>query len=746
MIEDLDDPPVQDAAARCVRCAAVNVRRRKFCAKCGAPLWITCLQCGELSEAGEKYCGNCGTNVVETSTNQSEHVEGCFRTMQQMRTACRFDEAVAVLLSITKQKHPSLAEHVARAKQLLVQVLDEREQRRVEAVEEYQRATQLFSACDYEGAARILEKVPAAIRNDDVEKLREQVSQRREQVAKLTEELREAVREKRVLDLLPRIAQLLELKPDHAYARKLAEQAQECVNGLVERRLADHQYDEALDLSERIVPAVRTPRTQELYRQAAELASLSWDLRNAPVIDTTMLAVAERLRKLATKDVSTAKLCETLRRRGRRTDAAPSLKPVPWARPPQPTALGFPIVWLAGFDRLIGAEGLDGGDLAAHPGRFAVACGLALAGLRQAAIDLDLLADHRGGVLRRVSRLVQSRTVRSAWGIDLSASGLKAVRLSWDASQRQAIIESAILIEHAKSLSQAANEAEERKLLTETLKAFLERHPPKAERTCVALPGRMVLTRQLDLPPADPDKLPNVVEFEARHELPFPLEQLAWDHEIFDALPDTAAGAAESTGPSWRQALVVAAKTTTMRHFLDVFRGLGIRVDMLQTDFIALHNFVLYEQFAPRDETPAEAKDRSGVNGGSQRSDLLPASSVVAAIDVGTDATNLVVSSPHSLWYRSCGVAGQSFTRALVKDFNLTIVQAEQLKRAPESAERFGKVFESMSPGFEEFLKESQETLAAYARAEPNHPIQRVFGVGGGFTLHGLFRYLRCGR
>jgi Tfp pilus assembly PilM family ATPase len=118
----------------------------------------------------------------------------------------------------------------------------------------------------------------------------------------------------------------------------------------------------------------------------------------------------------------------------------------------------------------------------------------------------------------------------------------------------------------------------------------------------------------------------------------------------------------------------------------------------------------------------------------------------VAVLDVGCDATNLVVSSPHALWYRSCGIAGQSFTRALVKDFNLTIAQAEQLKRAPESAKNLGKVYEALSPGLAEFLTEAQETLAAYAQAEPDCPIQQVLGVGGGFSLHGLFRHLRCGR
>ena len=100
---------------------------------------------------------------------------------------------------------------------------------------------------------------------------------------------------------------------------------------------------------------------------------------------------------------------------------------------------------------------------------------------------------------------------------------------------------------------------------------------------------------------------------------------------------------------------------------------------------------------------------------------------VAAALDVGCDVTNIVVSSPQSLWFHSCGVAGQSFTRALVKEFNLSIAQAEQLKRAPESAERLSDLYEALSPVFDDLLKEAQESLAAYAETDP---IARWAGCG----------------
>ena len=86
------------------------------------------------------------------------------------------------------------------------------------------------------------------------------------------------------------------------------------------------------------------------------------------------------------------------------------------------------------------------------------------------------------------------------------------------------------------------------------------------------------------------------------------------------------------------------------------------------------------------------------------------------------------------------------FTRALVKEFKLTIAQAEQQKRVPESAERLSDIYEALSPVFDDLSKDVQQSLIAYSQTHPDHPVQRVLGFGGGARLHGLFRCLRCGR
>jgi type IV pilus assembly protein PilM len=726
-IDEMED--TQLAASCCPQCAAVNLPQRKFCAKCGIPLRQLCLDCGETCAAGENFCGVCGVNLSSSLAAHIEQFEAVFQEAQQFQSVSRFDDGIALLDPIAKIDHPRLAEYVARAARLIRQLTAQRDRRLIVAEEALQRAEQCLAAFDDDGAARILEDVPRPLRSDVMREMLEIITARREEIGSLDKELHEAVREKRLLDMPPKLERLLALKPNHVFARALAEKVRTRLVQGAERRLAEHRYDEALRLLRQIAPGLHTPRTEELSRRAAELAWLSWDLRNAPVVDDTLVAVAERLRRLSPDDGRAAKLCDELQRRTRLAKGGQDQQPLPWVRPPKKTPLGVPVEWLTGFRRITCADALDRSDLLRHPGRFAIACGLALTGIKQAELRINLLSAQQQGVLHRMTHLLRLQSGRSAWGIDLGGSGLKAVKLAWNEAKKQAVIEAATVIEHAKPLSHAGNKAEEDRLVAETLQTFLCGQEIKTEHVCVGLPGRMALWRRILLPPVDPAKASKLVEFEAQHQVPFPLEQLAWDFQFLDDAPLGLDGTAKPPGGESRRALLIAAKHADTQRLLGALQKLKIRVDVLQTDFVALHNFLAYEHFTAPDNSPS--------------GEVNP---VVAALDVGCDVTNVVVSSPQSLWFRSCGAAGGNFTRALVKELKLSIAQAEQLKRAPESAECVSDLYEALSPVFDDLLKEVQQSLAAYAKAEPERPIQRICGLGGGFSLHGLLRYLRCGR
>ncbi len=709
-------------ALYCPQCREKNLPQWKYCAQCGASLWEACLRCGEMCAAGESYCGACGACLNELVAEQVERLESDLRTAAELEAAFRFDEAIALLANVAKNDHPRLAEHAGQAKQRIARLTEQRRQLWTVAEEARQRANGCVADADYDGAARFIESVPVTLQDEDLRQLGDQIARRRREIDDLTREMQDAVRERRLLELPSCIERLLALKPDHAYARSVAEQVQKRLVAAAKKMLAVHRYDQSLHLLDQISGWADAADFEPVRRQAMELAWLDRDLRNAPFIDNTLVAVAERLCRLVPNDAHAARLRNELHRRIRLAKDKRHERPLAWRNPPKQTPLGVPVEWLTGFQRVACAETLDRSDLSRHPGRFAVACGLALAGVKRASLRINLLSGQRQGVLHRAKHLIRSQTVRSAWGIDIGVSSLKAVKLVCGDAKQQAVVEAAVLIEHAKPLSHAANGEEEDRLVSETLKTLCERHSIKNDVVCVGLSGRMTLSRQIVLPPVGLAKAAKLIQFEASRQFPIPLDQLAWDYQILGPASNPNA-ASKTPDETRRQALLIAARRARTQPLVDAFRRLHAPIDLLQPDFVALHNFLVYDRLTAQGDSPSGDANR-----------------VVAAVDIGCDVTNLVVSSPHSLWHRSCGVAGQNFTRALVTQFNLTLAKAEQRKRTPESAERLSDLYKALSPVCDDLLAEVQQSLAAYAESQPNCSVERVFGLGGGFSLHGLLR------
>lgn len=117
----------------------------------------------------------------------------------------------------------------------------------------------------------------------------------------------------------------------------------------------------------------------------------------------------------------------------------------------------------------------------------------------------------------------------SVWGIDLGQCALKAVRLTYDAKADQVIATAFDYIEHAKILSQPDAEPEE--LINAALEKFLSRNDTEGDVLSISLPGHAGLAKFVTLPPVESKKIPDIVKFEARQQIPFPLEDVVWDYQ-----------------------------------------------------------------------------------------------------------------------------------------------------------------------------------------------------------------------
>jgi len=707
-------------AIDCPQCQRTNPPDRRFCSGCGQPLYQNCPKCRAECPIGERFCGACGADInAEVSDLAAEH-QATFDRALARAAAHQYDEALESLRSVaavTDRRFQSLAQ---RATAEISRWTSVQEQQAAAAADALTRGRALYDNQAYEQCQATLEKTPHLLRTDEHQALLDQACACRREVLELSGEIREATSQKRFGELLPKLARLLALMPRHAQARQLAEQLSEKLLASAKVRLSRHQYQEALDQLDRIPPVVRTPQADELYERASELYSLLSELQMAALADQNLLALAERLCQLAPDFPTAAKLRAQIVERAKTTPAETVLAAPNWAPIPQQLRLGAPVDALAYLTAVPATNANVERTLRDHPGQFFVAFGLALQAIGEAALDIDLSPRPAGKLLDKLSLLnMGKRPPTAAWGLDLSDTALKAIKLVREGKEGTLKIEAAEFILHTQPLHTPAAEQHRGTITAATLQAWLERAGElKLVKLCASVAGSRVLGRFCELPPMPARKVLEAVQYEARHQLPVALDSLCWSHAVLG-------GAAKATDDQPRRIVIQAIRDSHVQDRIMAFKSLGLAIDAVQSECLALHNAMVYQFRTPTTDEPAAA---------------------IAAVDVGVDSTNVVVSSRHSVWFRTFAHGGDAYARALTKALELTTDQAQSLKREPARAASYFKVQAAWQPLFVQLASEIERSLATHSKLFPEIPVGRIFGLGGGFATHGLLRHLRTGR
>jgi Tfp pilus assembly PilM family ATPase len=236
--------------------------------------------------------------------------------------------------------------------------------------------------------------------------------------------------------------------------------------------------------------------------------------------------------------------------------------------------------------------------------------------------------------------------------------------------------------------------------------------------------------RQVKMPRAGEEKLALALCHEARGLFPLPLDQLAWGYAPLDDRADDDLHAARE-----RDVLVAAAKRVQLNDRILRAQALGLPLDIVQSDSLALLNFLAYEYFD-------DEEDGGGKGGGGNRHSP-KTTAPVALLDVGSTATQLVVTSPELTWLRSTGLGSEQFNKALVRQFQLTLSQAEAFKRDPAAAPNTAQLYDALDPVFEDLFQEVAGWLAELATTHRHWRVERILATGGGLLMHGLLRRLR---
>lgn len=308
----------------------------------------------------------------------------------------------------------------------------------------------------------------------------------------------------------------------------------------------------------------------------------------------------------------------------------------------------------------------------------------------------------------------------AVWGIDIGNCSLKALRCRPGDEPGQLVAEAFDFIEYPKFLNQPGSDPAE--LVHQALTQFLSRNSVRGTRVAISVPGQSGLARFIRLPPIETKKIPDIVRYEARQQIPFDLNDVIWDYQRMG-------GGMEEEGFALETEVgLFAIKRDQVLRALEPLNRVGIPVDIVQLTPLALYNFVYFDQL--RDLPPPEEFDP----------DAPPPSTVV--LSLGTDSSDLVITNGFRVWQRSIPVGGSHFTKALIKELKLTFAKAEHLKRNAQTAEDPKAIFQAMRPVFGDLLSEVQRSITYFSSLDRNARIERALGLGNAMKLPGLRRYL----
>ena len=112
------------------------------------------------------------------------------------------------------------------------------------------------------------------------------------------------------------------------------------------------------------------------------------------------------------------------------------------------------------------------------------------------------------------------------WGVDIGKCALKALRCRVSSDPRKLEAVACEYIEYPMILTQP--EADPVELVQSALEQLISRHDLTGDSVAVSVPGNQGLAKFIKLPPVESKKIPDIVKYEARQQIPFPLEQVVW--------------------------------------------------------------------------------------------------------------------------------------------------------------------------------------------------------------------------
>lgn len=235
---------------------------------------------------------------------------------------------------------------------------------------------------------------------------------------------------------------------------------------------------------------------------------------------------------------------------------------------------------------------------------------------------------------------------------------------------------------------------------------LVEKLKLKGKTIYYAIAGHVVFVRFVKLPPFDADKADQMVEFEARQNVPFPINEVIWDYEYIG--PDEGGE---------REVALVAIKADALNDVNDQVESQNVKVAAVDIAPLATFNAFRYA-YPDVDETSL-------------------------IIDLGARSTNLIFVEGNKAFTRNILVGGSTVTGNIAKELGMSFAEAEDQKRGrgyvapggayePNEDETVEHISKIMRNTMTRLHGEIVRTVNYYRSQQGGSPPRRFFLCGGG--------------
>jgi type IV pilus assembly protein PilM len=242
--------------------------------------------------------------------------------------------------------------------------------------------------------------------------------------------------------------------------------------------------------------------------------------------------------------------------------------------------------------------------------------------------------------------------------------------------------------------------------VVEAIRQATARAGVKGRLAAVAVCGRELIIKKVQIPAVPPAEVADVVALEAEHHIPFAIDEVFLDHHVLghhDGVLDL---------------LLVAVKKSKVTDYMTVVEQAGLTPAVVDVDTFAVAN--------------AHELNHPGQNG-----------EVIALIDLGASVmkTN-VVHGGATVFARDIPFGGFNYTQAIAERLSIPHEKAEAAKLGRDVGVAWDAVVPALEAVSRELSLEVQRTFDYFASTAESERIARIVLSGGCAKLPGLTEYL----